>query len=68
MPCKTITKEYEVREDETVRELRERVRKDLEISWLLRTALLQDGRKLPDAVTLGEDTVDINKPLVYARR
>ena len=66
MPFKATTKEYEVREDETVGELRDRVKKDLDILWLWRTALLQGGEKLWDAVTLGE--VDVQQPLVYARR
>ena len=65
MPFTSDTREYEVREDETIRELREMVNNDLDMSWLLRTALLQDGRELSDAVTLGE--VDVQKPLVFVR-
>ena len=64
MPCKATTKEYGVRENETVGELRERVAKDISW-WACTTALLQDGRELSGAVTLRE--VDVQQPLVYAR-
>ena len=67
MLFKSNTREYEVRENETVRQLRQRVERDLDISvWWQTTALLQDGRELSDAVTLGE--VDLQKPLVFVRR
>ena len=67
MPFQSDTKEYEVREDETVGDLKERLEKDLDISWRpWTTALLQDGRKLSDAVTLEE--VDVQKLLVFSRR
>ena len=68
MPFKATKKEYEVREDETVGELREKVEKQLDISWTWGAALIQDSRKLSDSVKLGQANVDFHRPLVYARR
>ena len=68
MPFKATKKEYEVREDETVGELREKVEKQLDISWTWGAALIQDSRELLYAVILGEAHVDFHRPLMYARR
>ena len=63
-----ISKEYEVREDETVGQLRKSVEKDLDISWPSDTTLLQDGRKLSDDTKLNEANIDVKRPMIFARK
>ena len=63
-----ISKEYKVREDETVGQLRESVEKDLDISWPSGTTLLQDGRKLSDDAKWNEANIDVKRPMVFARK
>ena len=57
-----------MRENDTVGELREKVEKQLDISWTWGAALIQDSRELSDAVKLGEANIDFHRPLMYARR
>ena len=68
MPFMAISKEYELREDETVRELKERVQKDLNMFVRLGPALQQDGRTLSEDANLREANFDVQRPLVFARR
>ena len=68
IPFKAMIKEYEVRENETVRELLWRAYRDLDIVSRRQQALLQDGRKLPDAAKLREANFDVTRPVVFARR
>ena len=63
-----ISKEYEVREDETVGQLRKSVEKVLDISSSRGTALLQDGNELPDDAKLNEANIDAKRPVVFARK
>ena len=68
VPFKDITKEYEVGEDESVGELNNRVREDLDVYWELVSALQQDGRELSDDAKLGKAKLDPERTLVFARR
>ena len=65
------TSEYEVREDETVRKLKQRVEKDLNVSarsgWYS-SEMLQDGVKLAATLKLGEAGFDVTKPLHFHMR
>ena len=61
-----------MRENETVRELQERVENDLDPYeydyWQYGSVLQLDGRTLSKDATLRESNVNVQKPLVYARR
>ena len=62
------TKEYEVKKDDTIRELRKRVEMDLRATLcrqLKITKLQQDDRKLPDDVKFGKAEIDLKRPLHF---
>ena len=66
MPFEAITKEYEVRDDETIGELQERMKKDLDVQWWYAPALHQNGRTFSEDAKLREAKFDVQKPLVFA--
>ena len=68
MTFRGSTTEYQVREDEAVRSLMERVRKDVNVQrWWLnsQTMLQQDGKELSASAKLGSAKFNAKRPVEF---
>ena len=63
VPFRHTTKEYVMSEYNTVGELKESIREDLDVDRFWSLEVRQDGRELPDDAKFGEANFDLGKPL-----